>query len=103
MAWLPIVYHAGLLQNYHDIWSCVPSLLACQVAVTRLHTPDELVKFQHTAAHALVDQKDVRVFEELWRADDPFEEIYIWLRERAYLHKLEIIETQLFPGGLRRE
>lgn len=80
-----------------SVWSlvinCVPSQLAFQIAVTRFDSHDDCQKFMHLAHEALFGYSDSEEFDELFRVDDPIEEIFGWLRDRVRMHKHEAATT----------
>lgn len=78
----------GLVRPLYELWCCVPSRLAFQLAVRHLHTPTAIAQYLATAEQALLDGTDVAEFEGLWRLDDPLDEIQSWLRDRAHRSKL---------------
>lgn len=85
-----------------DQWSdwalvinCVPSELAFQIAVTRFESHDDCQKFMHLAHEALFGHTDSEEFDELFRVDDPIEEICNWLRDRVWMHKYEAATTHI--------
>lgn len=85
---LPIVHDAELVALLHDAWSCLPSKLAFEVAISRIDSADDLNRFINDAELALNSLETVTAFEEFFRADDELDIVWNWLRERAYLARL---------------
>ena len=83
-----IVRDAELVALLHDAWSCLPSKLAFEVAISRIDSADDLNRFISDAELALNSLETVTAFDEFFRADDELDIVWNWLRERAYLARL---------------
>lgn len=81
--WLPVVPGPGLIDLYYDIWHCVPSRQALQIAVRRVHRPEELSEYLALSERVLIDGPACEDFDNQLSADDDLDEVIFWLKRRA--------------------
>ena len=81
----------GRINLLYECWLAVPSKLALEIAATSVPSRSALLSFIDLSANALLTREDAQAFEEYRLAEDPLEEHLSWLRDRAYVQKVETI------------
>lgn len=81
----------SLLPALHNFWSCVPSKLAFQIAVLHCPRPADVDALLQITEFALLEPEHIAEFEELFRIDDPFDEVRNWLKDHAYYRSLDLL------------